>query len=59
MARQMITCESCGKRYDYLKSFTLPEEVEAGRFRKEAGAQDSHRLLPTVPCLLSKHMSHA
>lgn len=24
MARQMITCESCGKRYDYLKSEACP-----------------------------------
>ena len=24
MAKQMITCESCGKQYDYLKSEACP-----------------------------------
>ena len=35
MARQMITCESCGKRYDYLKSEACPN---CGAFNYIKGA---------------------
>lgn len=35
MARQMITCESCGKRYDYLKSEACPN---CGAFNYVKGA---------------------
>lgn len=39
MARQMITCESCGKRYDYLKSEACPN---CGAFNYIKGAHQQH-----------------
>lgn len=49
MARQMITCESCGKRYDYLKSEACPN-CGAFNYVKDAhqhicGADDVERII--------------
>ena len=43
MARQMITCESCGKQYDYLKSEACPNcgasLADGAKFCMECGTK--------------------
>ena len=49
MARQMITCESCGKRYDYLKSEACPNcgafNYVKGAHQHICGADDVERII--------------
>lgn len=49
MARQMITCESCGKRYDYLKSEACPNcgafNYIKGAHQHICGAEDVERII--------------